>query len=226
MLGSTPSAQHPLPILLLHITCLNHSPSEQGPVWEGADTRREKGRMDAVSMVQKTAQRHLLFCPSFSPCLPSRSGASLLPPLPRHGGLLKVWDIRPADPPHTEGVGTLQQSLPKDHFQGAHGHLRVFSAPSPVSYTLWQKSSQEAITFSHYREIKASCAHRLQITHLITSSSNNRCSASEVPTPQHPLDKPRCHVTGTGDSGMSGWGGETPSFVPLQLFPKGLHQKM
>lgn len=131
-------ASSPHPASAHHL--LKSQPLRRGPLWEGADTRRENGRTDAVSMVQKAAQRHLLFCPSFSSCLPSRSGASLLPPLPRHRGLLKFWDIRPADPPHTEGVGSLQQSLPKDHFQGAHGHLRAFSAPSPFSLTLCGRS--------------------------------------------------------------------------------------
>lgn len=81
--------------------------------------------------------------------------------------------------------------------------------------------------------MKASCVHRLQIRHLIMSSSNNCCLAGEATTPQHPLDKPRYQVIWTGGSGTSGWGEKqelpssfpcTPSAVPEGAAPKDLMQ--
>lgn len=133
----TPSAQHHLPILLPHITCLNHSPSEGGPLWEGADTRWVNSREgeDGCSKHGAKGIPDICFSVPPFPCLPRWLGASLLPPLPRHRGLFKVWDIHPADLSYSEGKGSLQPSLPKDHFRAAHGHLTAFSAPSPVFFT-------------------------------------------------------------------------------------------
>lgn len=73
--------------------------------------------------------------------------------------------------------------------------------------------------------MKASCAHRLQIRHLVMSSSNSCCSASEATTPQHPPDKPRCQVTGTGDSGTSGWGEKQGAPTFLSWYPFSYSQR-
>jgi len=99
---------------------------------DGGEQRRRGGWMEQARC---KGCPDICFSAAFSPCLPRHSRASLLPRVPRHSGLLKVWDIHPAAPPCTEGEGSPQPSLPKDGFGGAPGHLAAFSAPSPVSVT-------------------------------------------------------------------------------------------
>lgn len=57
------------------------------------------------------------------------------------------------------------------------------------------------------------------------SSSNSHCSAGGATTPQHPLDKPRCQVTRTGDSGTSGWGKKQGAPTFLSWYPFSYSQR-